>query len=323
MKRLLLTALLLSIWNPIAALSPSSFDVAEDDPELVEGSNGVPQAPAFALQARRGASADKPRSLRLYVFDCGTLDIADTGRFRLKREEVATDKLSVGCYLVTHPRGTLIWDTGAVPDADVGPGTTAVRHRIALPDAQERFVTLAKSLKAQLAETGYAPADITYVALSHYHYDHSANTNDFARSTWLVRQVERDAMFAAKPPDLTQPATYSALRGSTMRIIKTDDYDVFGDRTVVVKFAPGHTPGHQLLYLKLANTGGVVLSGDLYHYPEERTLGRIPTFDDNQQQTAATRAALDVFLKKNNAQLWIQHDFTATTRLKKAPQYYD
>ena len=38
-----------------------------------------------------------PRSPRLYVFDCGTLDIADTGRFRLKREEVATDKLSVGC----------------------------------------------------------------------------------------------------------------------------------------------------------------------------------------------------------------------------------
>jgi len=153
--------------------------------------------------------------------------------------------------------------------------------------------------------------------------DHSANTNDFAGATWLVRQVERDAMFSAKPPDLTQPSTYSALRGSKTTIINTDDHDVFGDKSVVIKFAPGHTPGHQLLYVKLANTGGVVLSGDLYHYPEERTLGRIPTFDDNQQQTAATRAALDVFLKKNNAQLWIQHDFTANAKLKKAPAYYD
>jgi glyoxylase-like metal-dependent hydrolase (beta-lactamase superfamily II) len=257
------------------------------------------------------------------VFDCGTLDVADTGRFRLKREEVSTDKLSVGCYLVVHPRGTLIWDTGAVPDSMVQAGGTPVRYRIPLPGDQERFVTLAKGLKAQLAESGYKPADITHVALSHYHYDHSANTNDFASATWLVRQVERDAMFAAKPPDLVQPSTYSALRGSKTVIIKTDDYDVFGDGTVVIKFTPGHTPGHQVLALKLANTGRVVLAGDLYHYPEERTLGRIPTFDDNQEQTAKTRVALDAFLEKNNAQLWIQHDFAASAKLKKAPQYYD
>jgi N-acyl homoserine lactone hydrolase len=264
-----------------------------------------------------------PTSPRLYVFDCGTLDIADTGRFRLKREEVATDKLSVGCYLVVHPRGTLIWDTGAVPDAMVTAGPAPVRYRLLLPDAQERNVTIARPFKAQLAETGYRPADITYVALSHYHYDHSANTNDFASATWLVRQVERDAMFAAKPPDLVQPSTYAALRGSKTTIIKTDEHDVFGDRTVVIRFAPGHTPGHQVLYVKLAKTGGVVLSGDLYHYPEERTLNRIPTFDDNQDQTAATRQALDGFLKKNNAQLWIQHDFTGTAKLKKAPAYYE
>src|SRR5215210_5989942 len=124
-----------------------------------------------AAQARRPVSA-----LRLYVFDCGTLDVADTGRFRLKREEVATDKLSVGCYLVVHPRGTLIWDTGAVPDAMVTAGPVPVRYRLLLPDAQERNVAIARPLKAQLAEAGSRPADITYVALSHYHDDHSANT---------------------------------------------------------------------------------------------------------------------------------------------------
>ena len=269
------------------------------------------------------AAPETPRTPRLYVFDCGTLDIADTGRFRLKREEVATDKLSVGCYLVAHPRGTLIWDTGAVPDSMVTGSGAPVRYRIALPGDQERFVTVGKSLKAQLAGAGYKPSDITHVALSHYHYDHSANTNDFAGATWLVRQVERDAMFAAKLPDLVQPATYSALKNSKTTIIKTDDHDVFGDGTVVLKSTPGHTPGHQVLSLKLAKTGRVVLSGDLYHYPEERILNRVPTFDDDQAQTAKTRVALDDFLKKNNAQLWIQHDFTATAKLKKAPQYYD
>ena len=85
-------------------------------------------------------------------------------------------------------------------------------------------------------------------------------------------------MFAEKPPGATPTfSTYSNLRESKTLIITTDDYDVFGDGTVVIKFAPGHTPGHQVLYVKLANTGGVVLSGDLYHYPEERARGLVPT----------------------------------------------
>ena len=75
--------------------------------------------------------------------------------------------------------------------------------------------------------------------------------------------------------------------------------------------------------MKLAKTGDVVLSGDLYHYPEERMLNRVPTFEFNQDQTRATRVAIEAFLKKTGAQLWIQHDFTANARLKKAPDYYE
>ena len=174
------------------------------------------------------------KSVRLYVFDCGTLDIADTGRFRLKREEVTTDKLSVACYLVAHPRGTLVWDTGAVPDEAVKPGNTPTRTHIALPNNQERWVTIARPLGAQVAEAGYAPASITYLALSHYHYDHTANSNLFARATWLVRPVEHDAMFAARLPDLVQPASYKALQGSKTVLIKADEHDVFGDGSVVL-----------------------------------------------------------------------------------------
>ncbi len=267
--------------------------------------------------------APPPQSVRLYVFDCGTLHIADTGRFGLKREEVATSDLSVPCFLVAHPKGTLIWDTGAVPDNDWKPTGAAITHHVVLPDKQERDVTLIKSLKMQLAELGYSPADITYLALSHYHYDHTANANQFTGATWLVRQAERDAMFAEKPPGVTQPSTYAALRNSKTLIIKSDEYDVFGDGTVIIKSAPGHTPGHQVLYLKLAKTGSVVLSGDLYHYPEERTLNRVPTFEFKQEQTRASRVAIDAFLKKTGAQLWIQHDFRANTKLRKAPDYYE
>ncbi len=267
--------------------------------------------------------AGPPESVRLYVFDCGTLERADMGRYRLKNEEVSSIRMSVACYLVAHPKGTLMWDAGAVPDAAWKPTGAPLAQRIVLPDSQAREVTMVRPLIAQLAEAGYSPGDITYVAFSHYHWDHTANGSAFAGSTWLVRQVERDAMFSEKPTPLTQPSGYAALRSSKTVTIKADEHDVFGDGTVLIKLAPGHTPGHQVLYVKLRKSGGVVLSGDLYHYPEERTLGRVPTFEFNQEQTSATRAAIDAFLKRTGAQLWIQHDFAANAKLKKSPGYHD
>jgi glyoxylase-like metal-dependent hydrolase (beta-lactamase superfamily II) len=255
------------------------------------------------------------------VFDCGTLE-GDPARFNMKREEMATTDMSVACYLVVHPKGTFIWDPGAVPDADVKSENQRTRYHLVLTNT-DRYVTLAKSLKRQLAEVGYTPKDITYLAMSHYHYDHTANSNDFASATWLVRQVERDAMLAEKPPDLVQPSTFNALRKSKTIIISTDDYDVFGDGSVVIKFAPGHTPGHQVLFVKLARTGPVLLSGDLYHYPEERTLGRLPTFDSDAAQNRKSRAAIKTYLNSTGAQLWIQHDSKGNAALKKAPAFYD
>ena len=66
-----------------------------------------------------------------------------------------------------------------------------------------------------------------------------------------------------------------------------------------------------------------MLSGDLYHYPQERTMNRLPTFEFNEEQTRAARKAVDEFLVRTKAQLWIQHDFGAHAKLKKAPEFYE
>ena len=97
---------------------------------------------------------------------------------------------------------------------------------------------------------------------------------------------------------------------------------MFGDGTVVLKSTPGHTPGHQSLFLKLSKTGPIVLTGDLYHYAAERSLGKIPN-NDNRAQTERSRAAIEELLKKTGAQLWIQHDILTNATLKKSPQYYE
>jgi N-acyl homoserine lactone hydrolase len=270
-------------------------------------------------RARRGEIV---QSVRLYVLDGGILE-SDPSRYRLKPEEVATPQLSVAAYLVVHPRGTVMWDAGAVADDSWVPTGGPVSRHLVLSNGQDRRVSIRSPLKAQLAAAGYASTDITYLALSHYHWDHVANANDFATATWLVRRSERDGLFPQPPAGPPQPSTYAYLQNSKTTIVTTDEHDVFGDGTVVIKSSPGHTPGHQVLYVKLAKTGGVVLSGDLYHYPEERTLNRLPVAEFDQDQTRRSREALEVFLKQTGAQLWIQHDLVAHAKLKKAPEYYD
>jgi glyoxylase-like metal-dependent hydrolase (beta-lactamase superfamily II) len=278
---------------------------------LTAAAIAVAVLPAAVAQTRKAAP---PGSVRLYVFDCGQLDIPDVSPYQLTRADIATNVMSVPCFLVAHPRGTLIWDAGAVPDRSIPAGGTGTLRT---------YGTSKRKLEAQLNQVGYTPADITYLSFSHFHWDHVGNANLFARSTWLVRQAERDVMFADPPSPRTEPENFSALRNSRTTIITTPDYDVFGDRRVVIKAAPGHSPGHQVLFLDLAKTGPVVLSGDLYHYPEERTLKKVPTTEFNREQSAASRTAIEAFLASVHAQLWIQHDFNAVAKLKKAPAYYE
>ena len=261
-----------------------------------------------------------PKSARLYVLDCGKIMVANGDSMGFKPGELATANMVTPCFLIVHPRGTLMWDTGEIPDSAFKSGVT--------PQTAGAF-TVDRPLLPQLAAIGYAPADITYLALSHYHGDHVANANAFARSTWIVQKGDRDAIFAprvdtkGKLGAVADAAYFTDLAKSKTMLLKGEDHDVFGDGTVVIKFTPGHTPGHQSLFLKLPKTGPVLLSGDLYHYPEEITYKRIPPFDSDKEQTAKSRAMIEEFVKTNHAQLWIQHDYTTGIKRKIAPDFYE
>jgi glyoxylase-like metal-dependent hydrolase (beta-lactamase superfamily II) len=257
------------------------------------------------------------QSVRLYVFDCGVLIRGEPTAYNLTRAEVVDTNFSDPCFLIAHPKGTLLWDVGIIPDASIPPGG------IELPTgAGTNRNTATKTLRSQLAEIGYHPADITYLATSHGHADHVANANDYAAATWLVQQPERDSMFGEAAQKAAFFATYSKLR-SSKTVTLTGDHDVFGDGSAVLIATPGHTPGHQSLVVTLARTGVVVLSGDLYHYPAERTLKRVPNTDYNKDQTQTSRAAIESLLLSRGGHLWIQHDMIANAALRKSPSYYD
>jgi N-acyl homoserine lactone hydrolase len=263
------------------------------------------------------AAQNKPApvtSVRLYVFENGFIRGLDTKLFNLAREDVKEPDFVNSSYLIVHPRGTLQFDAGGIPDsAFKGDGAMVT----------EGVQSATKPLLPQLAAAGYRPADVTYFALSHYHADHTGNANAFAGATWITQKAERDFMFSEKPEGIIAPATYVALKNAKTRILDNEDFDVFGDGTVRVISAPGHTPGHQVLLVRLPKRGPVLLAGDLYHYPEERAKGILPTFEFNADLSRAARAKVEALLKQTGAELWIEHDMATHVKLPKSPDYVE
>ena len=251
---------------------------------------------------------------RIYVFENGFIRGLDTKLFNLAREEVKEPDFVNSSYLIVHPSGTLQFEAGGIPDSQFkGDGALVT----------EGVQSAQKPLLPQMAAAGYKPSDVTYFVMSHYHADHTANANAFAGSTWITQKAERDFMFSDKPQGIIQPATYSALKEAKTKILDNEDFDVFGDGTVRVISAPGHTPGHQVLLVRLPKRGPVLLAGDLYHYPEERARGILPTFEFSAEQSRAARAKIEALLKETGAELWIEHDMATHAALPKSPAYVE
>lgn len=267
------------------------------------------QAPATSrTPAAGGPSTAFVGPLKLYTFLMGTILVPDPSPFGLKAPEVSIDRMGALAFLIVHPKGTLLWEAGIVPDDLVGSDK---------PEAERAM----KSLSDHLGDLGYTSKGITFFAMSHAHSDHAGDANAFAGSTWLVRKAEHEAMFAAAPYAGANPAYYAALKKAKTVLID-GDHDVFGDGRVVLKAAPGHTPGHQVLYVNLPATGPVVLAGDLYHFAEQRALGRPAPIDLDPQSAAASRQAIEDFVKRTGAQLWIQHDYRANGKRLQSPAFY-
>src|ERR1700674_5270995 len=109
--------------------------------------------PANAQQPQR---PQPPQSLRLYVLDCGKITPATVEQYRLKPSEMANTEMITPCFLIAHPRGTMIGDTGEIPDSAFQNGVS--------PQKLNAY-TVERPLLPQLAVIGYTPADITYLAL--------------------------------------------------------------------------------------------------------------------------------------------------------------
>jgi glyoxylase-like metal-dependent hydrolase (beta-lactamase superfamily II) len=270
-------------------------------------------AVAAMLAGCAGTMDRVPAVERMYVINCGENHVKDLARWSTADAGKGAVFLN-HCYLIKHAKGWLLWDTGISDTVAAMPNGMTVLGGVLTQ-------VLRKPLAESLREIGIAPGGVQHLAMSHLHGDHSGNANLFTAATLYMQAVEYDAAFGPEPQKFGfQAANYAKLRDS--RVVKlAGDHDVFGDGTVVIKSAPGHTIGHQVLLVRLAQTGPVVLSGDVVHYAANWNAKRVPPANFNADQSAISMRMVEQLMARTGAKLWINHDPEQGKAIPKAPAY--
>lgn len=256
--------------------------------------------------------AETSKDIRLYTLNCGYVDIHDMSSFSdTNFYPHQTFRLAAPCFLIQHPKGWLLWDTGL--------GDQYLNQRF---DDKKHGITevVPVSLIAQLRQLGLTPDSITYVGLSHTHFDHTGNIALFSNATFLMQRSEYEFIQQRPLSSAVDQSTFSILKDKHKILLK-GDYDVFGDHTVLILFTPGHTPGHESLEIVLPNQGVIVLSGDLYHTRQAYLHRLVPVFNTSRTDTLSSMDRVNAILRDTHGRLIIQHDSDDFASLPKMPEY--
>jgi glyoxylase-like metal-dependent hydrolase (beta-lactamase superfamily II) len=252
-------------------------------------------------------SAQPASELSLTRLDCGSTLSSTAASTELQLNFSDTFKYSnlnvqlvVSCYLIKHGEDYMLWDTGISMTAG------ALAPKV--------------SLVEQLAQIALRPQQIKYVGISHYHFDHTGQTDSFPQSTLVIGKGDWDVLTGPNLPPLapSEPLSHWITGGGKVEGVLLDK-DVFGDGTVMMLNAPGHTPGHHSLLVKLPAMGNVVLSGDLAHFHENYDSDGVPAFNTNRAQTLASIDRIKQIARNLKATVIIQHDARDVSKLPVFP----
>ena len=254
--------------------------------------------------------------VRLYVFNCGDFLFPSVQNFGVGDNETTVRELVVPCYVIEHPKGTLLWDGGLPSAVADTPGWQ--RN----PENGTQF-RLQRTLQDQLLgmDLGFDLTNIDLAAFSHIHSDHVGVANELTNATWLVQRGDYDVVANDAAVPAYDPALLADIRKRPTQVLD-GDFDVFGDGTVRLIAATGHTPGHQVLYVELAEFGPLILSGDLYHFRISREQRRVPLFNVDKGLTLTAMDKVEALVAATGATFWIEHDAALFQTLSLAPDYY-
>ncbi len=269
----------------------------------------VPIAMAMMIAVLPTASAAVQS---ITVIECGQAKTTDKSIFSPGIDEGVASDIAINCYLIAHDKGLMIWDTG------LADGLINKPEGIVLAGGKLK-IFVKKTLASQMKELGIKADEVKHMAFSHMHPDITGNSSAFSAATWYVQKPEYKAAFSKDPKKYRfNPKTYSGLKDNKTVILQ-GRRDVFGDGSVVIMPAPGHTPGSQVLYVELPS-GPVILAGDLWAFDSNRTNKTIPDNDFDIEATRKSRIEIEALAKKTGAKIWVMHDPAQNAALPHAPQ---
>lgn len=252
--------------------------------------------------------------MKLHAFHCGG-ERADMSIFDPFHPEVGT-KVTIPyfVYLVEHPRGNVLFDTGAHPDLIDDP----VKRLGPAAEAFEVVMEAGDDVVSKLATISVSPADVEHVAHSHLHYDHAGGVEFFPDATFYVQ--ERELQFAYWPPvyqreiylkaDFDHDVAWKELEG---------DHDVFGDGRVVLFPTPGHTAGHQSMLVRL-ESHNVILVADAAYMPRNMEENVLPALLWSPDAMVSSWRRIEALQRREDAELIFTHDLDYGSKTKVAPE---
>jgi glyoxylase-like metal-dependent hydrolase (beta-lactamase superfamily II) len=254
--------------------------------------------------------------LRVYALSGGLIDL-DIATFFAGTPPGTRWTVPVGCYLVVHPRGRLLLDTGVHPAATADPVGRLGARRAAMFRLRSGP---ADDVLSQLTLLGLGPDDVTWVANSHLHFDHCGGNALFPRATFLVQRAELEAARGAGggPPgrytpsaiDFDLPLDYRPVDG---------EHDVFGDGRVVLLPTFGHTPGHQSLLVRDGRDRILVLAEDACYTRANMDRDVLPTVVWDEAEMSRSLARLREWRDRRGATVVYGHDPEQWAGLPRAP----
>ncbi len=255
--------------------------------------------------------------VRVYALCGGYLEL-DQSLFFPDRPPGPRYTVPVPCYLVAHSQGHVLFDTGVHRQAIADPVGRLGERRAA------RFGVRSKpdeEVVSQLALLGLTPADVRYVANSHFHFDHCGGNEFFPRATFLVQRAELEAARAVDPerpgryapsaPDFDHPLDYRPVEG---------EHDVFGDGRVVLLPTFGHTPGHQSLWVRLDSGAECVFVADACYTREHMDRSLLPGVLWDADRMARSLARLRELRDRRGVVLFYGHDSAQWEGMPRAPE---
>lgn len=248
-------------------------------------------------------------TVKLFAMTCGWLS-ADIGMM-LGRER-GMIRFPVPAYLIEHPRGYVLFDTGMHPDSQHDPhgriGTLAGFFHVHFRPGEE--------IAARLEQLEVDPRSIRYLVNSHLHFDHTGGNEFIPEAKVIIQKREWEA---GHLPELMEANAYNPHDYDHGHLLMQVDgsHDVFGDGTVVTIPTFGHTPGHQSLKVRL-DTGDVVLAADACYFRKTLEDLHLPKLVHDRSEMLESLLRLRA-LRDAGARIFYGHDPEFWKQIPQAP----